>query len=279
MKYLPFLLGILICFSAKAQNNSGEIPQADAISGFTYLERTVPERQVVPYPDIREADVMYLQKVERIMDIREKQNLLCQHPKNPLFKVIFEAAERGEIGAYKSDSFTDSYRHDTVIDMFATVEVITVPDWQYPGEFKDSIIRVPYRLEDITRWKVMEEWIVEKQTGELIPRIVGIAPMMNLSAQGVDLGEYEGFYIKWSEARKLLVNEKAFNPHNDATAFTYYDFFEKQLYSATVTKESNVFDLDLAEYPELENNPLAQLLEAQKIKEKRMNFESDLWQY
>lgn len=279
MKYLPLLLGLITAFHVTAQTNSGEIPATDNVSGFTYLERTVPERKAIPYPDVREADVMYLQKVERIMDIREKQNLLCQHPKNPLFKVLFEAAERGEIGAYKSDSFTDVYRHDTVIDMFATVEIVTVPDWEYPGEMKDSIIKVPYRLEDITRWKVIEEWIVEKQTGELLPRIVGIAPMMNLSAEGVDLGEYEGFYIKWSEARKLMVNEKAFNPHNDATAFTYYDFFEKQLYSATITKESNVFDLDYADYPELMNNPLAQLLEAQKAKEELMNYESDLWQY
>lgn len=279
MKYLFSVMCLMAACMAQAQRYPGEVPQSEQGRGFAYLETVVPEREVLPYPNIREADVMYSQHVERTMDTREKQNLLCQHPKNPLYQVIFDAVERGEIMAYKSDSFTDGYRKDTVLDMFGTTEIIRVPDRDYPGEMKDSTIISPYPIESIYRWRVIEEWIVEKQTGELVPRIVGVAPMMNLSAQGVDLGEYEGFYIKWSEARQLLVNEKAFNPHNDATAFTYYDFFEQQRYAATVTKESNAFDLDFAEYPELINNPLAQLLEAEKAKEKQMNFESDLWQY
>lgn len=279
MKYLLAVCCLLSFYPLQAQQNSGEVPAEEPIEGFTYLERTVPEREAIPYPEIREADVMYAQRVERLLDTREKQNLLCQHPKNPLYQVIFDAVERGEINAYKSDSFTGTYRHDTVVKMFATSEVIKVPDPEFEGEFKDSIIYNDYPLESIYKWRVVEEWIVEKQTGELVPRIIGIAPMMTLSAQGLDLAEYEGFYIKWSEARQLLVNEKAFNSHNDATAFTYYDFFEQQRYAATIAKVPNAFDLDFAEYPELMDNPLAQLLEAEKAKNKIMNYESDLWQY
>jgi len=279
MKYSIPILMLFLTSSSYAQRFAGEEAKADSGLTFTYLKTTVPEREAIKYPVVREADVMYSKRVERIMDTREKQNLLCQYHKNPLYQLIFDAAERGELTAYKSDSFNTVWRADTVVKMFGIEEIIQVPDRDFPGEWKDSIIYTPYPLETIYRWKIVEEWIIDKQTGEMVPRIVGIAPMMNLTVQGQDLGEYEGFYIKWNQARSLLVNEEAFNRHNDATAFTYYDFFEQQLYSAEVTKVPNVFDLEFSEYPELMDNPLAQLLESQKAKEKRMNYESDLWQY
>jgi gliding motility associated protien GldN len=246
---------------------------------FTYQKITSSERKPVRLQPIREADVMFATRIERVMNVKEKQNALCQWARNPLADVIFKAAENGEIGAYRNDSFNSTYRSDTVIDMFGTVEYIKVPDRDFLGEFKDSAIYTDYNLEDVVKWRIIEDWIFDKQRGEMVVRIVGIAPIMNLESEGVKLGEYEGFYVKWSEARKLLVNEPAFNRHNDGGSFTYYDFFERRQFSSYITKEPNVQDLPFADYDELKNNPLAQLLESERVKQELMNKESDMWQY
>ncbi|MBI1183789.1 gliding motility protein GldN [bacterium] len=246
---------------------------------FTYQQQTTPERKAVPYPQLREADVLFCRRVERIMDTREKQNSTCRWEKNPLSYLVFVAAERGEIVAYSNEQLTETYRADTVIRMFATSEVVQVPDPKFPDDFIDSVIYTAYPLEDIVHWKIIEDWVFDSKSGQFVPRIVAIAPMINLRVAGQDLGEVPAFYIKWSEARKLFVNEPAFNAHNSSGSFTYYDFFERRMFSSHITKVPNVQDLSFENYEMLSGNALAQLLEAQKAQEELMNFESDLWQY
>lgn len=134
-------------------------------------------------------------------------------------------------------------------------------------------------VEDVVRWKILEDWVFDKESGQLVPRIIGIAPMYNLTIDGQVIGEFPAFYVKWHDARKVLTNEEMYNRHNDAARLTYYDFFEMRLFSSYITQKPNVFDLPFAEYQEHQDNPLGALLEGQKTAEELMNWESDLWQY
>lgn len=267
--------------NANAQDGDGEVPKDDNYIGdFTYERLSIRERKPVPYPSQREADVMFARRIERIMDTKEKQNLVCRWPKNPLSVIIFEAAEKGEITAYKSDSLNSFHKADTVIKMLGQKEVIQVPDPIYEGEFIDSVIIKDFNyVDDVVKWKVIEDWIFDKQRGIYYPRIISISPLYKLIVDGQDLGEFEAFYIDWKELRKLLINEEVFNRHNDGARFSYYDWFELRLFTSYVTKEPNVFDMEFREYQELKDNPLGQLLEGERSKEKLFNWEHDLWQY
>ncbi|MGB0432427.1 MAG: gliding motility protein GldN, partial [Bacteroidia bacterium] len=255
-----------------------ESEKEENLDYFTYQRISTNNRAAIQYPKMREADVVFARRIEQVMQVKEKQNALCQWAKNPLSKVIFDAAARGQLTAYKNDSFSSSYRADKVYSMFSEKEIFQVPDRDFPGEFIDTVVYSDYKLEDVVKWKIIEDWIFDKQSGQQVVRIVGIAPIMNLKSDGVKIAEYEGFYIKWGEARKLLVNEPAFNRHNEAGSFTYYDFFEQRLFSSYITKEPNMQDLDFADYDEFSNNPLAQMLEAKRVKNELMNMESDWWQ-
>lgn len=283
MKFTPIaMLHLLLAFGATAQPFSGEVPEVKdngLREGSSYDKRVGIERSIVPYPSIREADVMYAHRIERIMDIQEKQNLPCRWPQNALVDIIFDAVSRRSLTAYRSDRLAESYRADTVLPMFGTREVIQIEDRRFPGEFIDSVIITPYPLEEVVRWKIIENWIWDKQSGQFKPRITAIAPVMKLKAEGIELGEYDGFYIDWKEARSLMIHEEFFNRHNDANRYSYYDFFEQRHFSSYITKKPNVFDLPFEQYEELMDHPLAQLLEAKKTENERRNFESDLWQY
>lgn len=281
LKSILVLFALALTFTVNAQDG-GEMPpeKDDFLGDFTYERLSIRERNPVPYPTQREADVMFARRIERIMDTKEKQNLVCRWPKNPLSVIIFEAAERGEITAYKSDSLTSFYKPDTVIERLSQKETIKVPDWEYPGEFKDSTIINPFQYEeDVVKYKIIEDWIFDKQRGMFFPRIISISPLYKLIVDGADLGEYPAFYCDWKELRNLLINEEVFNRHNDGARFSYYDFFELRIFSSYITKEPNVFDLEFNKYAELKDNPLAVLLEAENAKEKLFNWEHDLWQY
>lgn len=282
LRYL-FVLTLMLSISGLSQaQDGGELPPAqdEYIGDFTYERLSIRERNPVPYPSQREADVMYARRIERIMDTKEKQNLVCRWPKNPLSVIIFEAAEKGELTAYKSDSLTGFYRPDTVIDMLSQKEVIQVPDVMFPGEFKDSVVINKFNYEeDVVRYKIIEDWIFDKQRGIFYPRIISFSPLYKLIVDGQDLGELPAFYTKWTELRSVLINEEVFNRHNDGARFSYYDFFELRLFASYIVKEPNVFDLQFNEYVELKDNPLAQLLEGERVKEELFNWEHDLWQY
>jgi gliding motility associated protien GldN len=280
LRYLVLVMFLGFAYVAVAQD--GEVPaeEEDFIGDFTYERLSIRERKPVPYPSQREADVMYARRILRIMDTKEKQNLICRWPKNPLSVIIFEAAEKGEVTAYSNDSLMSFHRPDTVIAMLSQKEVIQVPDMMYPGEFKDSVVinRFNYE-EDVVRYEIIEDWIFDKQRGMFYPRIISVSPLYKLIQGGQDLGEFPAFYCDWDELRGVLINEEIFNRHNDAAKFSYYDWFELRLFSSYITKEPNVFDIKFSDYTELKDNPLAQLLEGERVKDELFNWEHDLWQY
>ena len=77
---------------------------------FTYSKQSIKERKVVPYPSLIERDVMYSRRIYRIIDTREKMNMVMKWPRNPLYRIIYDACTKGygsaPIIAYQSDSLT-----------------------------------------------------------------------------------------------------------------------------------------------------------------------------
>ncbi|MCB0736683.1 MAG: gliding motility protein GldN [Bacteroidetes bacterium] len=256
------------------------VPSVEDIwtQGMTYERLMINERKPVPQVPLREADVMWASRVERMMDTREKQNLSCRWPKNDLASVIFKAAEMGYITPYRNDSFSSSYRRDTLREMLGTKIITQIEDTVYGGWIPCTVVE-PIAMEDISRWKIIEEWIFDKQSGQLKPLIVGIAPMYNLVVEGQMIGEFPAFYVNWKEAKQVLIREEMFNKQNDGARLSYYDFFQLRLFSSYITKVPNVFDEDIANYEEFRDNPLGAQIEDQKQKRRIMEWESDLWQY
>ena len=62
-----------------AQRNDDNLP----IDGL-FEKQHVVNRKPVPYPSIREADVLWAKKVWRIIDLREKMNLPLYYPTTPM---------------------------------------------------------------------------------------------------------------------------------------------------------------------------------------------------
>jgi hypothetical protein len=69
------------------------------------------EKEVIPYDNIREADVLWQKRVWRIIDSREKMNLPFKYEGidwrdlKPLVFILRDAAIAGEITVYQEDNF------------------------------------------------------------------------------------------------------------------------------------------------------------------------------
>lgn len=271
------LIGLFLGLSAnvEAQSNYGD---------FTYEKKAIKERKVVPYPPLREADVMYSMRIHRVIDTREKINVIMKWPRNPLYRILYEAATTGygsaPITAYRNDSLISFYTAEEVLSLGAEEEVIQyAPDPDYPDFLIDSVITNPFRADKIIRYEVMEDWIFDKQRSMFFPRIIAIAPLYRPKLGGAELEEQPLFWLKWEDVRKILVNQEVFNRHNDAMRISFLDFFEMRLFTSYITKESNAFDNYISDFEEFSNDPFAALLESEKIKNSLFEWEHDLWEW
>ena len=287
-----FSIILIACFlvlpvAAVGQDDSGDSKgEGGSYQGdFTYEKRTTEERKAIPYPPLRQADVMYARRIHQKLDMREKQNLAMQWPRNPFNCLVWDAVLEGidgkQLTAYRNDSLTSYYTSEEVIDRVSTEEVVEKRPYpiERPEYTVDTTIRNTLNCSEINKFRIMEDWIFDKETSQYMPRIIAIAPLFKPKRGGAELEEQTIFWVKWSELRKILVNEPMFNRQNDAARLTYYDFFEQRLYSSYIVKYPTEFDIDITDMPRYEGSKFAALLKAQKIEAKLMNFEHDLWQW
>lgn len=281
----------LLCLLAILLGAAFATPQASAqtVLDGVYIKENTKTRKVVPYPYLRQADVMWSRRVWQIIDLRQKSNLPLYYPieeindRKSLFDVIkYGLLNEGGITAYSTgvtgqdDEFTTPLMVNQVKGILSKTDTVYTEDPD-TGEQIMSIQNIEVTSQDITRFKVKEEWFFDKQRSERYVRIIGIAPQRErFTEDGEATGAYETlFWLYFPECRYLFANWDVYNRFNDAERRSFDDVFWKRQFDATIVKESNVYNRDIsAVYQGLDA-----LLEAQRIKEELFILEHDLWSF
>ena len=247
-------------------------------------EKSMQDRKPVPYPYVREADVMWAKKIWRLVDLRQKFNLPLYYPTEPigdrksLIDVIYDALRAGEVTAYDPlhDDMTVKITQDDIEKNFgANTEVIQVPDEN--GVMHDTTIVNEARTSDVKEYIIQEVWFFDKTRSTLDVRILGLCPVR--ISENPTTGQMERrklFWIYYPEFREIFANHEAYNPFNDAQKISYDDLFLQRRFHGVIITESNVYDNRSIDSYE---SGRAALLEADRIKNSIFNFEQDLWEY
>jgi gliding motility associated protien GldN len=244
-------------------------------------------QRVVPYPYIREADVMWQKRVWRDLDVTEKINLPLFYPLEPtdgrssLFDVIMQALLRdGSVTAFDAgvDGWEDEFSKVLSAERIREVlfnEEETVRE-TLDGSLETITTTTETKSDDIRRYRLKEDWIFDKQRSCMDIRIIGIAPM---KANRGDDGEIRGyeplFWLYFPELRYVLANKAAFNSWNDGEQRSFDHLFRARMFSSVVVKASNVYDRNIAEY----KTGIDGVLESERVKRELFEFEHGLWHY
>ena len=287
-----FCLCLTVLISMIAFVNDGKA-QGGVLDG-AYAPETNGVKRLIEYPNLREADVMYKRRVWQEIDLRQKFNHPFYFPLDPIRdrKNLFDVIRCGlfpeeceiytpSIIAYSAgplnedDEFRVPLSSDSVRNILTTTTI--VDEYDEDGEVIGSTTRtLPLSSDQITRYRIKEDWIWDKQRSERYIRIIGIAPMIDeKDADGNSVGFKPLFWLYYPEARHLFATFDVYNMFNDAQRRTYHDLFMKRYFSSYIVKEDNAFNRRIGSYAK----GLEALAESERIQQELFNLEHDMWHY
>lgn len=293
MKQLVIIFSIVIAciinIPSYAQGGTVLNPDTPPRDGY-YDKIHYPSRRVVPYPYLREGDIMWTRRVWRAIDLREKINQPMYYPTTPtnLRKSLIYILQDAVCGTEtqppvlvgydpgQGDDFKVTLTAAEIKSIGATSDTVKRQRPFPPYEDYDTIETTVLRLEDIKKYEIKEDWYFERQRSVMEPRILGICPVVAVYDPGtLEFRGYRKMYwLYFPHIRKVLINEEVYNPYNFGARITFDDLFMKRQFSSLIYKVDNTYDRKIEEYVK----GIDALLEAENIKDIIFKFEHDVWE-
>lgn len=289
MQKLKILFLVLIVALVTVNVSAQEVIKPPKYPDGVYTKENTRTRRAIPYPTLREADVMWSKRVWRVIDLREKINFPLYYPdekildRKSLFDVMKDAATKeGTITCFANPSTDDEFRYDMTpseIEALLTKwdSTATAEDPNNPGTYVSAPTKNEITTLQVWQYWVKEDWFFDKQRSVLDVRIIGLCPLIEKKTES---GESTGassplFWVYFPEARPVFANQEVYMRHNDAERRTFEDIFWKRMFSSYVRKESNVYNRGLFDY----KTGLDLLIESDRVKNDIFIYEHDLFHF
>lgn len=244
--------------------------------------------KILDWQPLREADVMWKKRVWREIDTRQKQNMAFVYPGDDntgggyFIEIILDAVKKGKVKAYSNmdDRFATALSTDQILELLIGVpDTVRVID-PVTGEESMVITSREFNPTTVTKYRIKEDWIFDRNLGRMVVRILGMAPIKDVYDDNT--GAYRGsqpvFWLYYPEMRPMLAQYEVFNPENDVARMTWDDYFEGRFFDSRIIKTSNPFDISYKDRSKYMTD-LNALYEGQKASQMLFNKEHDMWVY
>lgn len=243
-----------------------------------FARTLVEDNRILDYAPLQETDIPWQRRIWRVIDTREKMNQPFKNEERPLFSILRDMAENGDVKVFTDEKFKEPIGIDDLAKLLNRIDTSVVYD---PETYEEqvSITESPVNPDDIKRYRVKEVWYFDKKHSEMKSRILGIAPIKDEFDDETGLFKYSRplFWVYYPKARKFLAKERVPNDFNEMTPMSWYQLFEDRFFASYIVQASNSLGLRLQDiHPDSEYD---RLLESELIKQELFNWEHDLWTY
>ncbi len=241
------------------------------------------QKKIIPYPDVRETDVMWKKRIWREIDFRQKMNLPFYYPieshdgDRSFINVILDALKEGRIQAYEVTSTGELNKPVPYSKLITSLDTERQQN-QYDdnGNFTGTkTITIAFKPESVTRLRIMEEWYFDNKRSQMLVKILALCPVNMREVDSLQKPN-ELFWIKFDDSTRVVLSEAPFyNRNNLAARMSYDDVFWKRYFDSYIYKEDNVYDRDISSYA----NGVDAMYESDRIKQEIIDFEQNVWEY
>ena len=213
-----------------------------AIDAIPHVNRALDQNR------IREIDVAWKRRVWRVIDVRQKQNEAFTYAGDEysgggaFIEILIDAVKKGKVVAYSNldDRFTTPMSMESFEKSVGGSDVEIETEDPDTGEKTKKIIHNEFDINSVTKYRIKEDWIFDRNLGRMVIRIVGIAPLLDKRNETTNEYMYSTpmFWLNYDQIRKVLVNYEVYNPKNDVHRMTWTDYLDGRYFASYVTKTS-----------------------------------------
>jgi gliding motility associated protien GldN len=286
---------LVLSNGATAQLNILNAKTPEEIGLKTEDQLAYDNDQPLPYGFIDNRDVLWSKTTWEIIDLDERINFPLYYPidtnnigveRRSLYDVLLKNIKNKNIEEVYADSYFTEKR--TLNDLDASLVFIdTLEDGKKQLRAEEPldpqyIIKETLDAGDIEEYRIRGYWFLDKRSGELKYRLLGIAPV-GIEARykakpSGDKDLVELFWVWYPSAREVLHKANAFNRKNTSRPISYDHLLNSRRFNSIIYREDNdLGDRTINDY--INDNALMQLLESDRIKEVIRNIEIDMWNY
>jgi len=253
--------------------NPDTIPTTDGFYQANSMEDAVP----FAYPEVNKKNIRFYKRVWRDIDLKDEKNYILAIPGNSLIEVVMKAIEKGKLSLYSPDDDSFKGRLSAQEGMARFADSVLVPIFDGEGNQIDSKMALnEFDPSRVTKFRVKEDIFFDKQRSRLETRIIGVAPLMNITTSAElaeSVGATPAFWLYFPQLRYSLVQVDISDPDKGLYDMTMDDFFVQNKFASTIVRESSPGMLQNVK--ESENG--GQLLDGRKVEEKLDAYKKKLW--
>ena len=249
------------------------IPLTDGFYQANNMEDAVP----FAYPEVNKKNIRFYKRVWRDIDLKDEKNNVLAIPGNSLIEVVMKAIEKGKLSLYSPDDDSFKGRLSAQEGMARFADSVLVPIFDGEGNQIDSKMALnEFDPARVTKFRIKEDIFFDKQRSRLETRIIGVAPLMNITTSAElaeSVGATPAFWLYFPQLRYSLIQVDISDPDKGLYDMTMDDFFVQNKFASTIVRESSPGMLQ--NLKETENG--GQQLDGKKVEEKLDAYKKKLW--
>ena len=253
---------------------SDTIPTTDGFYQVNNLEDAVP----FAYPEVNLKNIRFYKRVWRDIDLKDERNYIYAIPGNSLMEVIMKGIETGKLTPYnpEDDSFKGKLSASEGMARFA--DSVLVPIFDDEGNQIDSRMTLnEFNPERVTKFRIKEDIFFDKQRGRLETRIIGVAPLMDITTSSelaTSVGSTPAFWLYFPQLRYSLVKVDISDPDRGLYDMTMDDLFVQRKFASKIVRESSPGMLQQATYA---GSDSTQTNNSSNLEDKLETYKKKLW--
>ncbi|KKO91179.1 hypothetical protein AAW12_11670 [Sphingobacterium sp. Ag1] len=249
------------------------IPLTDGFYQANSMEDAVP----FAYPEVNKKNIRFYKRVWRDIDLKDEKNNILAIPGNSLIEVVMKAIEKGKLSLYSPNDDSFKGRLSAQEGMARFADSVLVPIFDGEGNQIDSKMALnEFDPARVTKFRIKEDIFFDKQRSRLETRIIGVAPLMNITTSAElaeSVGATPAFWLYFPQLRYSLIQVDISDPDKGLYDMTMDDFFVQNKFASTIVRESSPGMLQ--NLKETENG--GQQLDGKKVEEKLDAYKKKLW--